>query len=254
MVDKKNPVMFSITSGKGGVGKTSVTVNLAYALAARNRRVLVVDGDLGLANVDVLLALSVQKTIRDVLEGQGNLLDAVIYVEPNIGILPASSGVPEMAALGPEEQDLMGDIVSRISGHFDIVLIDTAAGIGGSVLWFNNFVQYSVVILTPDPTSMTDAYALMKVLSRDYGRDQFHLVLNLVASEAEAKQVFQTMASVAKQFLNVEPHYLGAVPQDKVVVKAVRERTPFMKEAPGSKAGQAIMALAGRVIKLAGLE
>ena len=256
MANKKVPVKFCITSGKGGVGKTSVTVNLAYALAARGVRVLVVDGDLGLANVDVILGLSVQKTLRDVLEGdgRGDVLDAVVYVEPNFGVLPANSGVPEMADLGPEEQEQMGEILSNIAAHFDIVLIDTAAGIGASVLWFNNFVEFCIVIITADPTSMTDAYALMKILSKDYDRDQFHLIMNLVASEGEGKQVFDTISKVSRQYLGVHPHHLATVLQDKAVVKAVRERKPFVKHEPRSKAAQAITALAARVAELARLK
>lgn len=249
-----SPVKICISSGKGGVGKTNITVNLAYALAGKGQRVLVIDGDLGLANVDVVLGLSVQTTLRDILEGSGNLMDAVVYVEPNLGVLPASSGVPDMVSLGAEDQAQIAEVLNSIavSGRFDYLLMDTAAGIGSSVLWFNRFADHNIVVITPDPTSMTDAYALIKVLSRDYDRTAFLLLMNLVSNPQEGDQVFDTMARVAKQFLNISLQSLGAMPQDKSVVKAVREQKPFMKTEPYGRAAQAIEVIAGRILALSG--
>ncbi len=243
----RKPVMACMSSGKGGVGKTSLTVNLAFALAQRGLRVLVVDGDLGLANVDVLLGLQVQTTINDILDREADPLEAVVYLEPRLGILPASSGVPDLAKLGPEDHRQLGSILLPITRHFDFVLVDTAAGIGSSVLWFNTFVDYNILLLTPDPTAMTDAYALIKVLSRDYHRQTFHLILNQVKNEAEARQVYDHLARVASHFLSLNLEYLGAVPQDTSVSKGVRHQKPFIKVAPHSKAAIAISGLAERL-------
>jgi flagellar biosynthesis protein FlhG len=236
-----------VSSGKGGVGKTSLTVNLAFALAKKGLRVLVVDGDLGLANVDVLLGLQVQTTINDILDRDADPLEAVVYVEPRLGILPASSGVPDLAKLGPEDHRHLGNILLPITRHFDFVLVDTAAGIGSSVLWFNTFVDHNILLLTPDPTAMTDAYALIKVLSRDYHRKTFHLLLNQVKNEAEARQVYDHLARVASHFLNLNLEYLGAVPQDASVSKGVRHQQPFIKIAPHSRAAMAILSLVERL-------
>jgi flagellar biosynthesis protein FlhG len=238
------PVTLCITSGKGGVGKTSVTVNLAYALARSGQRVLIVDGDLGLANVDVLLRLSVGKTLRDILDTNSDPLEAVVYVEPNLGILPANSGVPEMVTLGPDEQAQLGDVLDAISEHFDFVLVDTAAGIGPSVLWFNNFAQYSIVVVTPDPTSMTDAYALIKIMARDYDRDRFYLLMNSVGNALEGRQIYDNLQKVAQKFLNIHLQYLGIVPEDKAVIRGVREQVPFIRQSPQSEAARAVYALA----------
>jgi flagellar biosynthesis protein FlhG len=242
------PVMACLSSGKGGVGKTSLTVNLAFALAQKGLRVLVVDGDLGLANVDVLLGLQVKNSIQDILDRDADPLEVVVYVEPRLGILPASSGVPDLANLGPEDHQQLGSILQPIAQHFDFILVDTAAGIGASVLWFNTFVDYNILLVTPDPTAMTDAYALIKVLSRDYHRKTFHLLLNQVKNEAEARQVYKHLARVASHFLNLNLEYLGAVPQDASVSKGVRHQQPFIKVAPQSKAAVAISGLAERLL------
>jgi flagellar biosynthesis protein FlhG len=243
------PVILSLSSGKGGVGKTSLTVNLACALAQKGAQVLVVDGDMGLANVDVLLRLTVHKTIRDVLERGEDPMKAVIFIEPNLGVLAASSGVPEMVDLGPEEHVLLGNILGSIVSHFDYVLLDTAAGIGSSVLWLNTFATHNVVVVTSDPTSITDAYALIKILSREYGRKQFFLILNSVANPQEGQQTFDAIARVAEQFLGIQPHYLGCVPRDKVVLRAVQEQLPFVKGAPRSEAAKAVVELAERICR-----
>jgi flagellar biosynthesis protein FlhG len=247
----KGPVTVSVTSGKGGVGKTSLTVNLAYALVERGKRVLVVDGDLGLANVDVLLKLTVTKTIRDLLETGADPLDAVVHPHPNLGVLPASSGVPDMVAIGPEEQTLLGEFLHPIMKQFDFVLMDTAAGIGSSVLWFNTFVRHNVVLATSDPTSITDAYAVMKVLSTDYGRHRFLLVMNQVRSDEEGRHTYEALEKVAKRFLPFSLDYLGAIPEDPVVRMAVRHQTPFFKRSPQARATVAISQLAKRIEGLA---
>lgn len=235
------PLMACLSSGKGGVGKTSLTVNLAFALAQKGLRVLVVDGDLGLANVDVLLGLQVKTNIRDIMDREADPMEAVVYVEPRLGVLPASSGVPDLANLGPEDHRQLGEIVRAIADHFDIVLVDTAAGIGPSVLWFNSFVDYNILVLTPDPTAITDAYALIKVLSRDYHRKRFHLLLNQVKNEQEARQVYEHLAKVASHFLSLNLVYLGAVPRDEAVSKGVRNQAPFVKLTPQSKAALAVL-------------
>jgi flagellar biosynthesis protein FlhG len=245
------PVTVSVTSGKGGVGKTSLTVNLAYALVERGKRVLVVDGDLGLANVDVLLKLTVTKTIRDLLETGADPSEALVYPHPDLGVLPASSGVPDMVALGPEEQALLGEFLHPIMRQFDFVLMDTAAGIGSSVLWFNTFVRHNVVLATSDPTSITDAYAVMKVLSTDYGRNRFLLVLNQVRSEQEGRHTYEALEKVAKRFLPLSLDYLGAIPEDPAVRMGVRHQTPFFKRSPQARATAAVGRLALRIEGLA---
>ncbi len=243
----KDPVTLCITSGKGGVGKTSITVNLAIALSQKGYKVLLVDGDMGLANVDVLLRLSASKTIRDVLESGADPLESVVYVDKNFAVLPGGSGVPEMVNLGHEEQNQLGEFITSIARHFSCVLIDTAAGIGPSVLWFNTFANHNIIVLSSDPTSLTDAYALIKVLSRDYKLTQFNLVLNFIRSRQEGRQTYESIQKATKKFLNLNLQYIGAIPEDKAVRTAILEQLPFIKQVPRSKASRAVLELADRI-------
>jgi flagellar biosynthesis protein FlhG len=178
------------------------------------------------------------------MELEADPMEAVVYVEPGLGILPASSGVPDLANLGPEDHRQLGEILRSIAGQFDVVLVDTAAGIGPSVLWFNTFVDYNILVLTPDPTAMTDAYALIKVLSRDHQRKRFHLLVNQVKNDQEARQVYDHLARVASHFLNLSLTYLGGVPRDEAVRQGVRNQTAFVRIAPQSKAAQALSRVA----------
>lgn len=246
----KRPVTVSITSGKGGVGKTSLAVNMAFAFSQRGKRVLVVDGDLGLANVDVLLRIQVDKNLRDVIENGENPSGVIVAVTPNLGVLPASSGVPEMLSLGQRERSFLENLLRNLTSDYDLVVIDTAAGIGPSVLWLNGYADYPIVVVTPDPTSMTDAYALIKVMAKEHDRDSFMVVVNEVQTAKEGEEVFGTLKNVAEKFLQVKLRLLGSVPQDTEVGKAVRRQAPFLKISPDCKAARAVLALCAEIAKL----
>jgi len=247
---KRSPKIICISSGKGGVGKTSFSVNVATALSQKGNSVLLIDGDLGLANVDVVLGLNVRHTIRETIEEGRDLASSLVEINPKFQVLPASSGVPEMANLSYEEQAFLTSSLEEIIDRFDYVLIDTAAGIGDSVLWFNTWSQENIVILTPDPTSLTDAYALIKVLHSRHDRKRFHLLINSVQSKKEGQDVFANMRMVLERFLKITPLALGAMPQDKSVSMAIRQQKPFLLGAPDSKASLEIVAVAERIIDL----
>lgn len=244
----KPPQVVCVSSGKGGVGKTSIAVNVSLALAQAGKRVLLVDGDLGLANVDIVLGLSVKHTMRETVEEGASLADILVPIVPDFYVLPASSGVPEMASLSLEEQTFLTNALEQVMGGFDYVLVDCAAGIGESVLWFNRWAEHSVVVLAPDPTSMTDAYALIKVMAAQFGRRQFHLVVNNAKTQKEGAEVFNSMAAVLKNFLRIEPQLIGVLPSDPAVVKAIRNQKPFLQTTPEAKASKAVKALAAHMM------
>jgi flagellar biosynthesis protein FlhG len=242
------PRTICISSGKGGVGKTSFSVNLAAALAQQGRKVLLIDGDLGLANVDVLLGLTTRRNLQRTVEEGIDPAALLVEVFPGLQILPASSGVPEMANLSAQEQALLGTALEPLLDRFDFVLVDTAAGLGDSVLWFNDWARENIVIVSPDPTSLTDAYALIKVLRGRFAKERFDLLINSARTRKEADETFATMRAVLVRFLNLEPRRLGDVPQDAAVARAVRQQKPFLLTDPGCRAGKAVTAVAARLL------
>lgn len=249
----KTPPILCISSGKGGVGKTTFSVNLATALAEKGAKTLLIDGDLGLGNVDVVLGLQVNHTIRETVEDGRDPAAILVEVQKNLFVLPASSGVPEMAGLSHEGQINLTTVLDKLIKNFDVVLVDTAAGIGDSVLWFNQWASANIIILTPDPTSLTDGYALMKVLASRHLKKGFQLVVNNVKSKEEALKTFTNMAAVLKQFLQETPSYLGPLPKDSRVVQAIRSQKPFLHASPDCPAAKAIRVMAGQLMAQAGL-
>jgi flagellar biosynthesis protein FlhG len=236
--------VISVTSGKGGVGKSSVCTNLAMSLAAQGQKVLLLDGDFGLANLDILLDLRARGTIRDVLHGDKSPEDILARVSANVDILPASSGLLEMTSIGLEEKAKLLEIMQSLEHNYDILLIDTGAGISDEVTWLNSSAQEIIVVATPEPTSIADAYALIKVLNHKHKIKDFRLLVNQARSEAEALKVFQQITAVSDRFLNVSIDYLGHVLWDDLWTHAIRQRKPMVSAFPGSNAAKNFSRLA----------
>ena len=241
------PHVIAIASGKGGVGKTNLTANLAVALASRGLRVCVLDADLGLANLDVLFGLSPTLSLRDVVRGERRLEDVVVDGPAGIRIIPAASGFEELTRLGSDEQLRLLAEIDGLEDSFDVLLVDTAAGISANVLYFTAAAADALVVITPEPTALTDAYALVKVLATRYGRREFLVAVNMAAGAADAEAAFRRLARVAERFLRVRLEYQGYVPYDDALPRAVRHQHPVVLGAPGSPASQALVALAGRL-------
>lgn len=236
--------VISVTSGKGGVGKSSVVTNLALSIASQGQRVLLLDGDFGLANLDILLDLRPRGTIRDVLHGGKSAEDILVRVGPNVDILPASSGLLEMTEIGLEEKGRLLEIMQGLEHNYDVLLIDTGAGISDEVTWLNSSAGEIIVVATPEPTSIADAYALMKVLNQKHKIKDFRLLVNQARSEAEALKVYQQITGVSDRFLNVSIDYLGHVLWDDLWTHAIRQRKPMVSAFPGSNAAKNFSRLA----------
>jgi flagellar biosynthesis protein FlhG len=235
----------AITSGKGGVGKTNVVVNLALELARLGRKVLLIDADLGLANVDVVLGLAPQYSIHDVIQGEKTLQEVVVEGPLGIKILPASSGVSELAQLSNDEKLMILQELDAYDTDADTVLIDTAAGISDMVLYFNTAAQERVVVATGEPTSLTDAYALIKVLFTKRQERRFKILVNNVPDARSAKEVYRKLAMAADHFLGgLSLDYLGFIPTDPAVNKSVMQQKALVEAFPSSPAAQAIKRLA----------
>lgn len=247
------PRVISVTSGKGGVGKSSVVANLAMTLASKGERVLLLDGDFGLANLDIMLDLKPRGNIHDVLSGKLDAREVVLRVAPNVDILPASSGV--MAAgttqnqLSDEEKWRMVELLQGLENGYDVLLIDTGAGIGDEVTWLNTAAGEIIVVATPEPTSIADAYALVKVLSQKHKIKDFQLLVNQARSEAEALRVYQQITAVSDRFLNVSIDYLGHVLWDDLWTYAIRQRKPIVSAYPSSNAAKNFSTLADTLFR-----
>ncbi len=237
----------AVASGKGGVGKTNVAANLAVALARLGQRVCVLDADLGLANLDVLLGLSPEASLLHVLRGERRLVDVMVEGPEGIRIIPAASGFQEMTALGAEERLRLIEEVDALDGTMDVLLIDTAAGISANVLYFAAAAAEVLLVITPEPTSLTDAYALVKVLSAQYGQSEFLVAVNMAAGAADAEAAFKRLARVSERFLRVRLEYQGYVPYDDAVSRAVRTQLPVVLSAPRTPASLALIELARRL-------
>ena len=235
----------AVTSGKGGVGKTNLVVNLGIELSRLGRKVLIIDADLGLANVDVVLGINPEYTLHDVIHGEKNLSDIIVTHQSGMQILPAASGVSEMSNLSSDEKLMILQELDGLQTTADIVIIDTAAGISDTVLYFNIAAQERLVVATGEPTSLTDAYALIKVLHLNHQEKRFKLVVNNVPDLNAAKQVYRKLAAATEHFLSdVSLDYLGYVPSDPAVNQAVMRQTPLAVIYPDSPAARGIRSLA----------
>jgi flagellar biosynthesis protein FlhG len=245
----KRPRIITITSGKGGVGKTNIVANLGFTLSRFGQKVLILDADLGLGNLDVLLGLTPDYNLSHVLRGEKTLSEVVVPGPGKLQILPAASGIEELTSLSEaERRRVFGQLESFIH-DFDMMLIDTAAGISSNVLYFNLNADEIIVVATPEPTSITDAYALMKVLSIKYGTDHFKLIVNAAASDTEADDVFRQLNLVAARFLDIHIDYYGGVVLDENLKKGVRQQKMVSELAPLTKASQNFASLARKIAK-----
>ncbi len=240
-----NPVrVIAVTGGKGGVGKTNVSVNLAVALADEGKRVMLLDADLGLANVDVVLGLHPEHDLSDVLQGECSLEDAVVEGPSGILVVPGASGVQRMAELSEAEHAGLIRAFSDVGTDLDVLIVDTAAGISDTVVSFSRAAQEVVVVVCDEPASITDAYALIKLLNREYGVNRFQILSNMARSAQEGRDLYNKMCRVTDRYLDVMLTYMGSIPYDEYLRKAVRSQKPVVKAFPRSKATQTFKNLA----------
>jgi flagellar biosynthesis protein FlhG len=241
--------VIAVTGGKGGVGKTSVAVNLSTALAMTGKRVMLMDGDLGLANVDVLLGLTPRHTLAQVLDGTCSLEEVIVDAPQGFQVVPAASGIANMANLGAIEHLNIVQAFSSLANKLDVLVVDTAAGIAHSVMQFSQAAQHVLVVVCDEPASITDAYALIKVLSRNHGVRNFHVLSNMVHMKGEGELLFKKLERVASRFLETTLNYVGEVPDDPYLKRAIREQRPVTDAYPASPAAMAFKKLALNVDK-----
>ena len=239
--------VIAVTSGKGGVGKTQVSANLAVSLARSGKRVLLMDADLGLASLDLALGVTPRHDLLSVLTGERSIDDILVDAPLGVQLIPACPGRYDVANLDSAQRAALWDLIVEVAQDFDALIIDTGAGIGSNAVGFASYADDVLLVTTPDPTSLRDAYAMAKVLHRRAGRDRIHVVANQVQSEREGAEIHDRMNAIVRRFLMLELAYLGAVPRDEVVRECVALGQPVVLRSPTSLAGRALETLARRL-------
>ncbi len=239
----------SITSGKGGVGKTTLVANMAYSLAVRGKRVLIFDGDLGMANVDIMFGTKAVGNILDVLHGQREISEVITPLAPNISLISGGSGVVELNRLNAFERRALMGAVAELEYQYDYLLIDTAPGISDNVLYLNAAAQVSTVIITPDPSSLADSYALIKVLNKEYKETKFSIICNQVRDEVEGISLFNRFSEVVNRFLYIGLDYWGSIPADQLIKKSTQNQRLIMKHEPQSDSFRHLLSISQRLEK-----
>jgi flagellar biosynthesis protein FlhG len=247
MIGLPRPVkVIAVASGKGGVGKTSVSINLAVTMAQQGRKVMLLDADLGLANVDVLLGINTRRNLSHVISGEATLEEVIVEGPSGLRIVPSSSGTRSMLNLSTAEQGGLVRAFSELRDDVDVMLVDIAAGLSESVITFTRAAHEVVVVVCDEPASLTDAYALIKVLNRDHDVDRFHILANMTGNAHEGKQLFDKLARVSQRFLDVTLGYMGAVPYDDYLRRAVQRQLAVVEAYPRSRSALAFRKMADR--------
>jgi flagellar biosynthesis protein FlhG len=244
---RKRTKTFSITSGKGGVGKSSVVANLAYSLAKKGNKVLIFDGDLGMANIDIMFGTRAKSHVLDLLRDDCSIDDVLTRLDQNLYLIPGGTGIPELQQLNSYERKMIIDQLSDLEGIFDYLLIDTSPGIDENVRLLNSAASEVLIVLTPEPASLTDAYALIKVLYTMQNEKDFKIICNQVNSEKEATRLYEMLQKVCDQFLDVSLEYMGCVKKDLALAQATRNQKLVLQSAPESESATQLNELARKL-------
>ncbi len=247
IAERKQVRTIAVASGKGGVGKTNITANLAICLSKLNKKVLILDADLGLSNIDVVLNLASKYNIQHLFSGEKAMADLLVEGPHGIKILPASSGVQELTALDEFQRLRLIEEFEGYESDVDYLLIDTSSGISSNVAFFCMAAQEIMIVTSGEPTAMTDAYALMKVLFTRYQEKHFKVLVNNVKDEHEATDVYMRLATAADRFLSISIDYIGFVPHDDSVPMAVRQQKALVDVYPNSTSSRSLLNLARKI-------
>lgn len=237
-----------VSSGKGGVGKSNLVVNLALSLTQLGQRVIIFDADLGMANVDILLDMEPLYTLWDVVKGTRDLRDIMLVGPANLKVIPGASGFQELANMDSQQRNRLIERITWLEGEADILLIDTGTGLSRNVLSFIAAADELVVITTPEPTAVTDAYGVIKVVAGRRLHSKVFLVVNQIREMAEGDKIGRRITGVCRQFLQLNLQYLGGIYYDPLVIKAVKKRRPFVLSYPRSRAAWCVQRIAERLL------
>jgi flagellar biosynthesis protein FlhG len=247
MTAQRKTKTVSITSGKGGVGKTTITCNIAQALARKGKKVLILDGDLGMSNVDIMFGMKTDHNIHQVLTGECELSEIITPLGGGIDLISGGSGIVELSRMNAFERRSLMETVHSLDGFYDYMLIDTAPGISDNVLYLNSAAQETAIVINPDPASITDSYALIKVLNQEYKENRFAIICNQVKDEVDGLALFNRFHEVVGRFLFVGLDYWGAISQDNVFRKSTHNQRLILKHEPESSAAQQLLSISAKL-------
>ncbi len=249
-ITKNKPVqVITVTGGKGGVGKTNIAANLSVALANKGKKVLVLDADLGLANMDIVMGIEARHNLSHVVRGEKTMNEILVEGPSGIKIIPAASGVKEMTSLGYREYAGIIREFNTLDYQPDVLVIDSAAGIANDVIAFSRASHDVIVVVCDEPASITDAYALIKILERNHAIKKFRIVANMVNTHADGRVLFNKLLKVTDRFLDVALDYVGAVPYDEYLKKSIQKQKPVVNAYPRSPSSMAINKYADKTSK-----
>ncbi len=252
MTEPNKTLSISVASGKGGVGKTNLALNLGFALHDLGQTLVLLDADLGLANLDVLLGLSPERNLQDLL-GDATAESVVVpLADEGFVFLPSASGVAELVELDEDVQSILLEKLDALFKQYDYLILDLGAGISPTVLSFAAMPQERIVVITPEPTSLTDSYALIKVLCTQHQVRNFQIIVNMAESDKEGKSAFNRLAQACERFLELPISLLGIVHRDPMVTESVRHQVPLLKFSPNCQASQDIRAIAQKIMERRG--
>lgn len=247
---ENDPRVIAVSSGKGGVGKTNITVNLAVACRRMGKRVLILDADLGLANIDIIFGLNPKYNIGNIISGEKNLSQIIVSGPEGVDLIPAGSGVQELTQLSEGQKMNLLNEFDLLNRQYDVLLVDVGAGVSSNVVYFNLAAEERIIVATPEPTSVTDAYALIKILHFQHGIKNFYLLLNMVCGEKEAKSVYDNLSRVTARFMGgISLDYAGFIPTDNLVRESVARRKPVMCAYPEAGSNDSFRTLAEYLMK-----
>ena len=244
---KDRATVIAVTSGKGGVGKTNISANLAVCFAASDKKVVLIDADLGMGNLDIIMNINSKKTLQHVLEGNKQLKDVIQHSPTGVDLICGGSGYDGLANINKFQQERLLSDLKQLQNEVDIILIDTAAGINHSVTDFCCSADQVLVVTTPEPTAMTDAYGMIKVLTKKNYPGRISLLVNMAASISEGKQVYRQIANVSSRFLKRDVYEGGIIRKSEKLVQAVRQRKPVVLAYPKSIVTNSLVTVAARM-------
>jgi ATPases involved in chromosome partitioning len=251
---EKAPISLAVLSGKGGVGKSNISLNLGIALNDLHQNILLVDCDFGLANIDILLGIAPTACLQDLFL-RGSYLSDIIFPIPHafdhqkLDLIPSASGMSTITDLDMDSRAILSEKINAAANNYDVILLDICAGISPTVLGLGSRADMRLVIITPEPTSLTDGYALMKVMESTSGIRDFHIVINQAESELMAMETYTHLSAVCEKFLGFKPAYLGSISYDPQVSASVIQQKPFLRAAAKSVAAQNCRAMAASLLQ-----